>query len=147
MNDKELHAKVHSVSYNLMEATGIVTPVDVLMKIGILSKSDYENWRNGKVPYLEKVCKINLSKLQKINREIQAFAKKNDLKPSWTFYKQWGKNKKVNKDKAIQLRFSQNGIESIEREYATHYISPKKVDEAKMRCLLKKVNKETLIEN
>ena len=39
---------------------GYAAPVDVLMDIGVLSKQDYENWRFGKVPYLERVCKINL---------------------------------------------------------------------------------------
>jgi len=135
MNDKELHNKVNAASFKLMKTIGVISPVEVLMEIGVLSKTDYENWRNGRVPYLEKVCKINLRKLSKINREIRVFAKKNNLKESWTFYKQWGrKNKKGSNGKnapAIKLQFSKSGNEDVERQYAMHYVSAKTLDENK----------------
>ena len=138
MNDKELHSKVNTASFKLMKTTGVVSPVEVLMELEILSKIDYENWRNGKVQYLERVCKINLRKLSKINHEIRVFAKKNNLKESWTFYKQWGrKNKKGNngsKAPAIKLRFSKSGDEHVERQYAMHYISVRTLDENKIQC-------------
>ena len=54
MNDKELHAKVNAAAYKLMRASGIVSPVEVLMEIGILSKADYECWRKGQLDYLER---------------------------------------------------------------------------------------------
>ena len=53
MNDKELHNKVNAASFKLMKTIGVISPVEVLMEIGVLSKTDYENWRNGRVPYLE----------------------------------------------------------------------------------------------
>jgi hypothetical protein len=107
--------------YSLIKQKGIASPVEVLIEIGVLSKEDCERWRFGKVDYLERVCKINLSKLSTINHEIRVFARKNDLKPSWTYYKRWGC-----KGKKIQLRFSKSGGEQIERLYATHYISQRK---------------------
>ena len=62
-----------------------------------------------------------------INHEIREFARKNGLKPSWTFYNKWKDKKatgKKNSDgKATQLRFSKHGNENIEKLYATHYIS------------------------
>ena len=63
MNDKELIGKVHSSMYHQLKRKGYATAVDVLMDLEILSKTDYELWRNGKVLYLEKVCKVNLKKL------------------------------------------------------------------------------------
>ena len=142
MNDKELHDKAHAAMYKIMKDTGIVSPVEVLMAMGILSKADYENWRFGKVPYLERVCKINLRKLSKINHKIRVFAKKNNLKPSWTFYKKWGNNKKGNEGSAIKLRFSKSGDEGIERQYATHYISLRTLEEAKESRQAKKNDEE-----
>lgn len=40
------------------------------MDFHALSQKDYEDWRKGKVSYLEKVCHANLSKLSYILREI-----------------------------------------------------------------------------
>ena len=147
MNDKELKYKTNQVMFNLMKQKGVIAPVDVLMGIGILSKTDYEHWRRGSIDYLERVCKINLSKLSTVNREIRAFAKKNNLKASWTHYNQWSSSK--NKDKSAtpkqrylnaqsthtqrELRFSKSGDENIERRYATHYIGNKMLDVIKER--------------
>lgn len=133
MNDKELHDKVNSAMYNLIKDKGVASPVEVLMAVGVLSKESYENWRRGRVSYLERVCQINLGKLSTINHEIRVFARKNDLKASWTDYRQWGKGK------SNRLRFSKSGGEQIERLYATHYVSQRKIAEAVER----KANKQT----
>ena len=92
MNNIELRKKVHSAMYALVKKNGVASPVEVLIEIGVLSKENYENWRRGRVPYLERVCQINLSKLSTINKEIRAFAQKNGLKPSFTDYRKWGKD-------------------------------------------------------
>ena len=139
MNNQELHSKVHSAMYALIKEKGVASPVEVLMAIGVLSKQHYEEWRFGRVSYLERVCQINLSKLATINREIRAYAKKNNLKPSWTDYRKWGKGQ------SIRLRFSKSGDENIERAYATHYVSQQKVEEAKQRRASKKNGAESTI--
>ena len=118
INNAEIIGKVHNSMYHQLQKNGAATPVDVLMDLGVLLKADYENWRFGRVDYLERVCKINLHKLSFIMREIRTYARKNDLKPSWTYYKQWGRNDKPN----IKLRFSKFSDESIEQNYATHYV-------------------------
>ena len=128
MNNVELRKKVHSAMYSLIKQKGIASPVEVFIQIGVLSKEDCEKWRFGKIDYLERVCKINLSKLSTINHEIRVFARKNDLKPSWTYYKRWGC-----KGKKIKLRFSKSGNEQIERLYATHYVSQPKAAESKVQ--------------
>jgi hypothetical protein len=66
MNDKELIGKVHSAVYSLINSKGYAAPVDVPIAVGVLSKADYENWRNGRVDYLERLCKVNLKKLSTI---------------------------------------------------------------------------------
>ena len=86
------------------------------MLAGVLSKEDYESWCLGKVDYLERVCKVNLHKLSGIMKTIQEYTKKNDLKASWTYYRQYACKTKR------RLRFSKSGNESLEKEYATHYL-------------------------
>jgi len=117
MNDKELHNKVTSSMYTLIKEKGNASPVEVLMDIGVLTKENYENWRFGRVSYLERVCQINLRKLSVINREIRVYAMKNNLKSSVSEYRKWGKGNR------IQLRFSKSGNRNIEKHYATHYSS------------------------
>ena len=126
-NDHELKVKVHSAMYHLIKDKGVASPVEVLISIGALSKDDYERWRNGKVDYLERVCKVNLRKLSLINHEIRSYSQKHDLKPSWTAYNKWGKGNKT------RLRFSKSGDECIERFYATHYLCKGKVSETKQQ--------------
>ena len=77
MNDKELIGKVHSSMYHQLKKRGYATAVDVLMDLEILSKVNYERWRNGQVPYLEKVCNINLKKLSTILHEMRGVKAKN----------------------------------------------------------------------
>lgn len=54
MNEKELIGKVHSPVYHQCQRRGYAAPVDVLMDIGVLPKQKYEDWRFGKVDYLER---------------------------------------------------------------------------------------------
>jgi len=128
MNNGEIIGQVHNSIYHQIQKTGMAVPVQVLMDLGVLSASDYENWRNGRVDYLERVCKVNLHKLAFIMKEVRAYARKNNLKPSWTFYKQWGRK---GKKPSVKLRFSKSGDENIERNYATHYISPERMSALK----------------
>ena len=130
MNSNDMKGKIHNSMYQQLQRSGIAVPVQVLMDLDILSKEDYERWRFGKVDYLERVCKGNLSKLSLIMREIGGYATKNNLKASWTFYKQWGLK---NCSHARKLRFSKSGGEDIEKAYATHYIDPIRVSELKQQ--------------
>lgn len=63
MNDGEWIGKVHSAMYHQCQNRGYATPVDVLIDIGVLSKEKHEDWRFGRVSYLEAVCAVNLHKL------------------------------------------------------------------------------------
>ena len=125
MNDRELVAKVRSSMYRQCQERGYAATVDVMMDLGILQKEQYENWRRGRVPYLEKVCTVNLSKLYTLRHEMSSYAQKANLKPSYCFYKQWAVKKR------IPLRFSKSGREDIERQYATHFVDSARVGKLK----------------
>ena len=135
MNNRELTSKVHSAMYRQCKDRGYAAPVDVLMDVGYLSKADYENWRFGRVSYLERVCMANLSKLSLIMHEMRVCAKKAGLKPSFCYYKQWGVKKKGGQGRkpVIPLRFSKSGAPEIERWYATHFVDTKRVSQLKAK--------------
>jgi hypothetical protein len=126
MDNKEIIRKVQDSMYRQLQKNGVAVPVQVLVDLDVLSVEDYENWRFGRVDYLERVCRINLHKLAGIMKEIRTYARKNSLKASWTFYRQWGRKEKK---PAARLRFSKSGDETIEKGYATHYILSKSISE------------------
>lgn len=56
-------------------ATGdVVAPIEVLVQMGLLRRSDVESWRFGRVPYLEKVIHCNLAKASRILRLLRLHA-------------------------------------------------------------------------
>lgn len=125
MNNKELEKKTTAIINSLICEKGYICSVDVLLRLEYLTQKDYEDWRFGRVQYLEKVCKVNLKKLSLTNRIIRKFAVQRQLKNSWTGYNQWGtKNKKI-------LVFSKSGDPNIEKLYATHFIDNKRINELK----------------
>ena len=121
MNNTDLRNKIKLIGKEIIEEKGYLTSIDVLLKLDYLSEKDYENWKFGKVEYLEKVCGVNLKKLSTINKTIREISGQWNLKKSWTAYNKYGKGKK------IRLRFSKSGNEQIEQAYATHYINTEKV--------------------
>lgn len=139
MNDKEIAGKVHNAMYHQCKARGFTAPIDVLIDIGVLPKKKAEDWRFGRIPYLEAACTVNLKKLSAIMAEVRAYARKNNLNPSFCYYKQWGNKKKTGQGHkpVAPLRFSKSGDTKIERSYATHY-----VDSAQIAALKEEKSKE-----
>ena len=122
MNNSDLKNKIKLVGKEIIEKKGYLSSIDVLLKLEYLSEKDYENWRFGKVEYLEKVCGVNLKKLSTINKTIKEISGQWNLKKSWTAYNKYGKGKK------IRLRFSKSGNKQIEEAYATHYFNIEKIE-------------------
>jgi hypothetical protein len=114
--------------YRQIQQSGVAAPVRVLIDLGVLSAADYERWRFGNLDYLERVYKVNLHKLAFIMKEVRAYARKSDLKASWTFYRQWSREGKTS---AVKLCFSKYGSEDVERSDATYYISGRRMAELK----------------
>ena len=103
---------------------GYAAPVDVLMELGILTRREYEDWRFGRVDYLERVCHANLNKLSTVMRQIRVYGMKKGLRPSVCTYRRWGKGQ------SVPLRFSKSGDVGIERWYATHFVEEKMMKKA-----------------
>ncbi len=125
MDNQELEKKTIAAIQSLLYEKGFISTVDIFLRLGFLSQKDVEDWRFGRVPFLEKVCKVNLKKLSFTNKVIRKFAVQKQLKSSWTAYNQWGgKNKR-------KLVFSKSGNPDIEAFYATHFIDTKRIEELK----------------
>ena len=135
MKESEWIGKICSSMELQCKKRGYAAPVDVLMDIGVLPKQKYENWRNGRVDYLERVCTVNLRKLSFIMHQMRVYAQKTGLKPSFCYYKRWGVKKKNGQGHkpVIPLRFSKSGDPEIERRYATHFVDTNQVDRLKER--------------
>lgn len=116
MNKRDLNKRIKRHVNELLYEKKYVSSVDLLIKLDYLSKSDYEEWRFGKVDFLEKVCKVNLGKLSYVNKILKTIGKELNLKESWTAYMKYGKGPKK------KLRFSKLNNEKIEKVYATHYL-------------------------
>lgn len=141
MNNKELEKKVKQIVSELSYLKGYICSFDVLLKLGFIRQSDYQEWRLGKIPYLEKVCDANLHKLSTINKFIRKFAAELSLEASWTGYNKYGKGPKK------RLIFSKIRDTKIEYAYATHYLNKKRMIELKLEKQLKNSAKsETMID-
>ncbi len=127
MDNTDLDKKVKSFVHSNRFEKGIVCVVDILIQLDYLSKKNYDDWRFGRVDYLEKVCTVNLSKLTLINKLIRKHSMDLGLESSWTGYNQFGKGLKK------RLRFSKSGKKNIEDGYATHYLDKKRIKELKLK--------------
>ncbi len=98
-----------------------VTPIGVFVSMGLLERRDLENWRAGRIPYLEQVITCNLAKTSRILRLLRFHAHDLNLKPSHTVYLRRTASGK------IPLRFSKSGVRNIEEAYARHFVRQGKI--------------------
>ena len=120
MNRRELIKKMNEISSEVLREKGYISFIDILIRMGKLTKDDYEAWRVCRVPYLERAVTVNLSRLNFMLRTLHQNAKKGGLRPSKTVYVSWGKRPKT------PLRFSKSGDPNIEEAYSTHFLKPAK---------------------
>jgi hypothetical protein len=131
MNNKELEKKVKQFTSELAYRKGYVCSVDILLKLGFITEEDHQDWRFGKIPYLEKACQANLRKLSFVNRFIRKYSAEWNLEASWTEYNKWGKGPKK------RLIFSISRDPQIERLYATHFLNKKRINELNLERQIK----------
>jgi hypothetical protein len=112
-----IELRVVRVAEQALAEAGFVTPIDVLVGLGWLTPADVENWRRGRVPYLERVTQAGLGKLSTAMRAFRRWARRRGLRPSQTDYRSWTRSRTV-------LRFSKSGNPHIELAYRTHWIGP-----------------------
>jgi len=116
MSRKKIEQSVRQKATELMEEKGYISPVDLLVKMDRLTSKQVEDWRLKRIPYLERITVGGLGKLNHILKSLKKFAQEQNLKPSITVYKSWGKGPKN------QLQFSKSGSPYMEEQYSTHYV-------------------------
>ena len=119
-----LYAPVARAIAEIMKTEDAVTTIGVMIKLQRISKQDHENWRFGRIPYLERTFLGSLGKANRIVRIVKLHAESLHLVASQTAYRRWGKGKKH-----LTLRFSKWGAPHLERAYATHYLIKSRMEE------------------
>ena len=113
--------RVERVVAALLAKGKVVTPVGVLVGMGLLTAERLADWRFGRVAYLTRVINCNLTRLSRLLRVLRFHAHDLNLVPSATAYMRHGKGPKQ------RLRFSKTGDPGLEKAYATHFIWPGKL--------------------
>lgn len=90
-----------------------VSPIDIFIGIGWLQPIHVQDWRKGKIPYLEKVIQGDLGKISFAMKCFRKWATEKKLKPSKTVY--------LLRTKSPQKEavFSKSGNFNIEKAYIT----------------------------
>jgi hypothetical protein len=95
-----------------------VSAIDVLAGMGWLTSSQVDQWRQGRVDYLERLVNANLSKISSAMDIFRRWSRSEGLQPSETGYVARTRDHR-------RLRFSKSGNPRIEAAYRTHWVSPK----------------------
>ena len=115
-SDKLYPSVVRAVTA-ILERKLFISPIEILIETDRLDKKLYEDWRFGRIPYLERVTNGGLGMLNRIVKIIQLHCHERGLKPSHTVYNRWGKGPKT------LLRFSKSGDDKLEIAYSTHWVA------------------------
>ena len=118
--DDPLYPRIQKAVAAVLATSKVVAPVDVLVRMGLLKPEQLQDWRHGRIPYLERVILGNLSRLSRLLRILRFHAHDLNLKPSVTVYMKWGKGAKH------RLRFSKTGDPHLEEAYSQHFVWPGK---------------------
>ena len=109
--DDPMFPRIERVVAELLHRGNVVAPVDVIIGIGLLRREHLDDWRSGRVPYLERVIDCNLTRPSRLLLILRFHAHDLKLKPSVTVYMRHGKGPKQ------RLRFIKTGDAKLEQAY------------------------------
>ena len=115
-----LFSRIERVVAKILVQGKVVAPVDVLVGMGLLTSECLEDWRRGRVPFLERQILGNLTRLSRLLRILRMHAHDLNLVPTVVEYRRWGKGPKQ------RLRFTKTGDPRLEEAYARHFVWPGK---------------------
>ncbi len=111
-----LYPRIVQAVNQILAKGDVVTPVEVLVRMNLLRPAQVDDWRRGRIPYLERVVMGNLKRLSRLLRILHAHALDRGLKPSYTAYRRRTRGGK------LPLRFTKTGDRNLEIAYATHFV-------------------------
>lgn len=109
-NQAKLRREIADAGKAAVARDGHVGPIDALLATGWLRPEKVEDWRRGRVPYLESVVVASLSKISTAMRIFRSWTESEGLRPSETVYVSWTRDRH-------RMRFSKSGDPNIERAY------------------------------
>jgi hypothetical protein len=121
---------VAKAAQDALDDQGYVAPIDVLIRMGWLEPVRVDEWRQGRLPTLERVVQVNLHKLSTAMATLRRWGREHGLQPSETDYVARTRDRR-------RLQFSVSGDPAIEKAYRTHWVSPA-LSEAKRQRLAEK---------
>jgi hypothetical protein len=133
-NREKLAHRVRTAATAALAAQKYVSPVDVLLGMGWLDPNSAKRWRQGQIDYLERAVQANLKRISVAMHLFRSWATEQGLCPSETVYV-------ARTPRRQPLRFSKSGNPDIERDYRTHWVSPKLSDKKRER-LAEKASRE-----
>ena len=78
------YARIVKAVEGLLREKGFVAPLELFIRMDLLSPESVENWRRGRIAHLERAMRCNLAKAGRILRILRMHAHDLDLKPSLT---------------------------------------------------------------
>lgn len=130
-----LFPRVERAVQKLLKSKPFVAPVDVFLAMDLLRTEKLEDWRRGRVPYLERVILGNLSRLERILRILGFYCHDLNLRPSPTVYVRHGGRRQP-------LRFTKTGNPRLEEVYSRHFVSSRKEPARKTKTKESRVDGE-----
>lgn len=118
--DDPLYPRIARAVGRILARDRVVAPVDVLVSMDLLAPERLEDWRRGRVAFLEKVVDGNLTRLSRLLRILRFHAHDLNLVPRLTEYHRRGKGP------SQRLRFTKTGDPGVEKAYRRHFEWPGK---------------------
>ncbi len=106
------HAKIKAAVLRILSRQRFVSPIDVFVEMGLLMPADLTRWKQGQIPFLERVIRCHLSRAGRLLRLLRFHVHDLNLAPSMTVY-QHGSHR---------LRFSPSGEPKIEEAWSRHFV-------------------------
>ncbi|MCW5589845.1 MAG: hypothetical protein KIT27_09310 [Legionellales bacterium] len=118
MNQQQLENRIIEIANKTLLENQYVSWFDILLGLGWLQSTPLDNWRKGRMPYLEQVMQANPNKLNYAMNYFRQWANDCGLIPSETSYftRTDGQER--------ELQVSKSGDPVIEKYYRTQYLSP-----------------------
>lgn len=132
-NQNRLEQRIVEAAEAAIAQKKFVSAIDVLVGIRWLTPSLVNQWRQGRLPYLEEGMSVDLEKLSSALKLFRSWAERRVLESSETAYMSSTRDRRP-------LRFSASGQEAIERAYRTHWVS-QELSEKKRERLAERQNR------
>jgi hypothetical protein len=114
--DDPLYRRVVNAVRHLQQTKGEVTPINVLLTLGVLTPAKLLDWQQGRIFFLEAALRSNLSKTNRILRLLRQHARDLKLRPIQVEYTRSGPGPRKT------LQFAKSHDPNIERAYARKYV-------------------------